>query len=231
MLVDTRSRHAVRRPDLFGFRTNKSLVKAYQPTISFSTTNSGHPDSISTIWKSCQVNPKREIQINLIVLGCLLGTILIFNPIKAFGDPVGTQQQPGWMKPVPGPTIRLFERPLGPYLSGHRGIDFPAVTDEPILAPANGRVSFVGLVVDRTVVVVDHGDGIKSEVEPICPSVVVGQLVLKGAPLGIFCSPETPYQFHCLELPCVHFSIRKNGEYYAPEVLVGGLAPSHLKVW
>lgn len=177
------------------------------------------------------MNPNREVQINLILLACLLTLILILNPVRADGSPVGVNNRTGWRAPVFSPVTRLFQRPLGPYSAGHRGIDYLVFEEEPILAPAAGVVSYVGPVFDRVVVVVDHGGGLKSEVEPICPSVVVGTPVRAGMPLGIFCSPETPYRFHCAGVPCLHFSIRKDGEYYAPQVLIGGLQPSRLKPW
>jgi murein DD-endopeptidase MepM/ murein hydrolase activator NlpD len=177
------------------------------------------------------MNPKPEVQINLILLASLLTVIMIFNPIRAGAAPVGEASAPGWSAPVFGPVLRLFQRPLGPYLAGHRGVDYPAVVDEPVFSPADGVVSYVGLVFDRVVVVVDHGHGVKSEVEPICPSVVVGEPVIQGSPLGVFCEPKSAYRLHCAGVPCLHFSIRKNGEYYAPQVLLGGLQASRLKAW
>jgi murein DD-endopeptidase MepM/ murein hydrolase activator NlpD len=177
------------------------------------------------------MNPKNEVQINIILIACLLLLLILLNPIRADGATIGENHESGWRAPVTDSVVKLFRRPLGDYLAGHRGIDFAVVEGEPILSPARGVVSYVGTVFDRTVVVVDHGDGVRSEVEPICPLVHVGRTVQAGTVLGVFCLPESPYQFHCAGLPCLHFSIRKNGEYYAPQVLIGGLKPSRLKVW
>ena len=177
------------------------------------------------------MTPKSFIRINIIFLITFLLVCLSWSHQTASAAPVGTDNQPGWSSPVLGPVIRLFERPPGPYSAGHRGIDFPAVVDEPVLSPSAGVVSFVGVVFDRTVVVVTHSNGIKSEVEPICPTVVPGQPVFQGEPLGLFCVPETGYALHCLGAPCLHFSIRKNGEYFAPQVLIGGLSPTRLIKW
>ena len=178
-----------------------------------------------------QMNPKNFVRINLILLTTFLLICLGWSQKPASAAIVGSVAAPGWGAPVVGPVIHLFERPLGPYLAGHRGIDYPAIEDEPVLAPAAGVVSFVGPVFDRVVVVITHPNGVKSEVEPICPSVVPGEPVVRGSVLGVFCLPDTPYAFHCDGVPCLHFSIRKNGEYYAPQVLIGGLSPTQLLNW
>ena len=177
------------------------------------------------------MNPKNFVRINLIFLTTFLLVCLGWAKTGASAAIVGSQAVPGWGSPVVGPVIRLFERPLGPYLSGHRGIDYPAAQDEPIIAPAAGIVSFVGPVFDRVVVVITHPNGVKSEVEPICPSVVPGEPVVRGSVLGVFCVPDTPYAMHCDGVPCLHFSIRKDGEYFAPQVLIGGLSPTRLLNW
>ena len=177
------------------------------------------------------MNPNRFFRPGLIALALFLTLCLAWQQEQALAAPIGTNQTPGWMPPVAGPVIRLFERPVSKYAAGHRGIDYVAVQDEPILSPSSGIVSFVGIVFDRTVVVVTHPNGIQSEVEPICPLVAPGEPVVEGEPLGTFCIPETGYALHCLGVPCLHFSIRKDGEYYAPQILLGGLSPTRLLKW
>ncbi len=177
------------------------------------------------------MTPNRFVRINLILLITFLVVCLSWQQQNAFAAPVGTDRVFGWSAPVAGPVLRLFERPAGPYSAGHRGVDYPAVKDEPVLAPSAGVVTYVGIVFDRTVVVITHPNGVQSEVEPICPTVVAGEPVVEGEPLGVFCVPKTAYALHCAGVPCLHFSIRKAGEYFAPQVLLGGLSPTRLLKW
>jgi murein DD-endopeptidase MepM/ murein hydrolase activator NlpD len=177
------------------------------------------------------MNPRQIFRIYLTLLVAFLLLCLGYKTQNASASPIGTDSLLGWSSPVPGPVIRLFDRPQSQFSAGHRGIDYPAVKNEPILAPSDGIVSFVGVVFDRTVVVLKHGNGIESEVEPICPAVVPGEPILQGEPLGVFCIPKTSYALHCSGIPCLHFSIRKNGEYFAPQVLIGGLSPTRLLTW
>ena len=64
--------------------------------------------------------------------------------------------------------LRAFDPPAKPWLSGHRGVDLQAAHDgAPVTSPAAGTVSFVGVVVDRPVITIDHGDGLRSSFEPV----------------------------------------------------------------
>ena len=55
---------------------------------------------------------------------------------------------------------------LAPWASGHRGIDLAADAEATIPAPADGVVSFSGVVVDREVLSIDHGGGYISSFDP-----------------------------------------------------------------
>jgi murein DD-endopeptidase MepM/ murein hydrolase activator NlpD len=79
--------------------------------------------------------------------------------------------------------VRGFEAPVTVYSAGHRGIDVAAAVGEPVRAVDDGVVAFAGTVVDRGVVAVDH-DGVRSSVEPVDPSVHVGDAVRRGEVIG-----------------------------------------------
>ena len=131
----------------------------------------------------------------------------------------------GWDWPLtPRPAIlRAFDPPPKPWLSGHRGVDLRAAYDgAPVTSPASGTVSFVGVVVDRPVVTIDHGNGLRSSFEPVDSELVRGAAVAKGGALG-WSQPG-----HCGPIPCVHWGVRRGEEYLNPLAFVTDLRPSVL---
>jgi murein DD-endopeptidase MepM/ murein hydrolase activator NlpD len=91
---------------------------------------------------------------------------------------------PPWAWPtVSHVVVRGFEAPATEYAAGHRGIDLPAAPGSAVRAVADGVVSFSGQVVDRGVVAIDS-EGVRSSVEPVEPSVRVGQAVRRGEVIG-----------------------------------------------
>ena len=106
-------------------------------------------------------------------------------------------------------------------MAGHRGVDLGA-TETLVLSPADGVVVFTGTVVDRPVLTIDHGDGMLSSFEPVTASVTRGTSVQAGQVVGrISGEPHCPG-------PCVHWGVRKDGEYVNPLPLVGDRRPSIL---
>ncbi|WP_426302798.1 M23 family metallopeptidase [Arthrobacter sp. R-11] len=132
---------------------------------------------------------------------------------------------PSWSWPLsPRPTVvRPFDPPPEPWLSGHRGVDLQAPADGvPVASPADGVVAFVGVVVDRPVITIDHGGGLRSSFEPVRSSLHQGDPVAKGQEIGVL-EPG-----HCGQLPCVHWGVRRGEEYLDPLAFVMDLRPSVL---
>ncbi|MET3922164.1 M23 family metallopeptidase [Arthrobacter sp. UYEF20] len=130
-----------------------------------------------------------------------------------------------WSWPLsPRPAVlRTFDPPARPWLSGHRGVDLEAASDgAPVTAPASGTVSFVGVVVDRPVITIDHGNGLRSSFEPVESQLAAGALVADGGILG------TVMSGHCGPVPCVHWGVRRGEEYLNPLAFVMDLRPSIL---
>ncbi len=131
-----------------------------------------------------------------------------------------------WRPPVSAPVVaRRFVPPAAPWLSGHRGIDLQAQAGTPVLAPAQGVVSFVGSVAGRGVVTLDHG-GLRTSYEPIDAVVVPGQQVEVGSVIGTVGTGSG----HCGSGRCLHLGVRRGTEYLDPLLL---LAPvrSRLLPW
>ncbi len=106
-------------------------------------------------------------------------------------------------------------------MAGHRGVDLGS-SDRSVLSPADGVVVFVGIVVDRPVLTIDHGDGLLSSFEPVAASVAEGDPVRAGQEVGRISTEP-----HCPSL-CVHWGVRENGEYVNPLPFVSDRRPSIL---
>lgn len=131
----------------------------------------------------------------------------------------------GWSWPLnPRPAVvRAFDPPARPWLSGHRGVDLQAGFDgAPVTSPAAGTVSFVGVVVDRPVITIDHGDGLRSSFEAVRSDLTSGDAVAEGDVLG-WIQPG-----HCRPGPCVHWGVRRGADYLNPLAFVTDLRPSVL---
>ena len=131
-----------------------------------------------------------------------------------------------WSWPLsPRPAVlRVFDPPAKPWLSGHRGVDLEAPFDgAPLKSPASGTVSFVGTVVDRPVITIDHGNGLRSSFEPVASSLRAGSAVAEGDVLGQVqtghCGPAPP---------CLHWGVRRGEDYVNPLAFVMDLRPSVL---
>jgi murein DD-endopeptidase MepM/ murein hydrolase activator NlpD len=148
------------------------------------------------------------------------GEALAFGPA-----PTGTASAPSWQWPVSPrpPVLRDFDPPPRPWLSGHRGVDLGTAADGAQAAsPAAGTVSFVGVVVDRPVITIDHGNGLRSSFEPVESSLAAGSVVGAGQRIG------TVLPGHCPAASCVHWGVRRGEDYVNPLQFVMDLRPSVL---
>ena len=92
----------------------------------------------------------------------------------------------------------------------------------PVTSPAAGTVSFMGMVVDRPVITIDHGDGLRSSFEPVHSTLAAGTPVVEGQVIG------TVLPGHCSTVPCVHWGVRRGEDYVDPLQFVMDLRPSVL---
>lgn len=113
--------------------------------------------------------------------------------------------------------VQPYVAPAHEYGPGHRGIDLEA-GDAPVArAPATGVVAFSGSVAGRSLVTIDHGDGLVTTLEPVVSELQPGVAVGRGEPIGAIdvgghAEPGT-----------VHFGVRLDGEYINPMLLLGGV--------
>ncbi|MCQ6269929.1 M23 family metallopeptidase [Pseudarthrobacter sp. R1] len=148
------------------------------------------------------------------------GETLAFAPV-----PMRTEAAPSWQWPLSPrpPVVRDFDPPPKPWLSGHRGVDLGTASDgAQVTSPAAGTVSFVGVVVDRPVITIDHGNGLRSSFEPVESSLAAGSAVGAGQAIG------TVLPGHCPAASCVHWGVRRGEDYVNPLQFVMDLRPSIL---
>jgi murein DD-endopeptidase MepM/ murein hydrolase activator NlpD len=91
-----------------------------------------------------------------------------------------------------------------------------------VTSPADGVVTFAGVVVDRPVLTIDHGDGLRSSFEPVTSDLKPGDHVGKGQSIGSL-APA-----HCSGTPCLHWGVRRGEDYVNPLGFVEDLRPSIL---
>lgn len=110
---------------------------------------------------------------------------------------------------------RPFVAPSHEYAAGHRGVDLRALADNTVLAPADGRVAFVGHVVDRAIITIDHGGGLVTTLEPVASDLSAGTDVARQEAVG-----ELAVGGHA-DQGDLHVGVRLHGHYINPAVLVG----------
>jgi murein DD-endopeptidase MepM/ murein hydrolase activator NlpD len=134
---------------------------------------------------------------------------------------------PTWTLPLAG----LVSQPFGPtalwleparlykgrfYWHFHDGVDILAVAGTPILAPARGKVVFVGRMMDGAeVVVLAHDNGLVSlyahlEDGPLAPTIKAGDIVQAGDRIGAVGLTGMTTGYH------LHWAVYKNGQPIDP---------------
>lgn len=133
---------------------------------------------------------------------------------------------PGWAWPLKPPlaVIHPFIAPLNDYGTGHRGIDLLAVPGSTVHAPDDGVVHYAGMVAGRPVLSIAHAGGTLSSFEPVATELLAGAAVRQGEAIGW--TVESPAA-HCAQ-GCLHFGVRRNGQYVSPLNYLGGIPPSVL---
>ncbi|OMH24189.1 peptidase M23 [Tersicoccus phoenicis] len=166
-----------------------------------------------------------------LVLAALLGASPTVAPAadgRTTGMPVAvpTPAPRGWQWPLQPrpPVVRPFDAPEQRWSAGHRGVDLAGAPGTAVRAPAAGTVVFVGVVVDRPVLTIAHGDGLRTSVEPVTATVRRGDRVSAGQVVGRL----TGGRWHCAPGSCLHWGVRLGQDYVDPLGLILDRRPSVL---
>lgn len=161
--------------------------------------------------------------------GFAIGTVVLLAPASGLPPAPGPASQRAapagaWSWPLP-PIPRVvggFDPPAQRWLSGHRGADLEAGPGDTVSAPADGIVSFSGTIVDRPVIVINHGSGLLSSFEPVRSTLAVGAIVSAKDEIGVVGTGA-----HC-DARCLHWGLRLDGEYIDPLLTIIDTRPSIL---
>ena len=119
--------------------------------------------------------------------------------------------------PVRGPIVDPWRPPTTPYGPGNRGIDIGTVPGAVVVSPADGVVTFAGMVGDSRFVVVQSADGIRITIGFLAAvRVRSGQTVRRGQAIGRAGTS-------------VHVGARVDDDYLDPTPLFSG-GPPHVRL-
>ena len=159
-----------------------------------------------------------------LTLGSMLAAVALglapqLSPVTP-GDPLISAEPSTGQWPIAGASVETeFDDPL-PYAPGHRGVDLQAPPGTTVASALPGRVTVAGLVAGRSLVVVEHGSGLRTTYLPVAPSVDVGERVAAGDRIGSVTGPS-----HCLSTTCLHWGARRGEQYIDPRSLVPPTGP------
>lgn len=118
-------------------------------------------------------------------------------------QPVPTAHEP----PVDAPIIDPFRPPAGPFAPGNRGIEYDTTPGQTVRASADGVVTFAGQVGGNLFVTISHDSSLRTTVGFVDEVLVhAGEHVSQGEAIAL--AGDT-----------IHFTARRNGEYFDPETL------------
>lgn len=155
----------------------------------------------------------------------LVVAALVAALVVVTGPPASAGATPPRVPPVEGQPVRAYVAPPHEYGPGHRGVDLPAVAGQPVVAPADGTVTFAGPVAGRGVVVLEHADLTLTSLEPVVPLLAVGARVRAGRPVAELAG--APAHAGC-PAGCLHWGIRVAGRYVDPWWWLGRTRPVRL---
>lgn len=104
--------------------------------------------------------------------------------------------------------IHPFVPPSVKWGAGHRGVDIALETGSDVLAAGDGVVIYAGKLNDRSVVSIEHADGIRTTYEPVSPSISKGDSVKAGQVIGTLDSG------HCKNQSCLHWGAKRGKDAY-----------------
>lgn len=144
--------------------------------------------------------------------------------VTLHSSPAHALRAGSWSWPLTGAhTIsRGYEAPDVFYGPGHRGVDLVALPGQEVFAPADGVVHFVGNVVDRELMSLEHGEFL-STFEPVMSTLVEGDVVTRGQVIGTV-STST----HCT---CLHMGARQGKDYLSPLAFLTTIPAAVLLPW
>ena len=144
-----------------------------------------------------------------VLVGCL-GLVL------SLCAPAGAGASGQWRWPATGShrVVNPYRPPAHDWLPGHRGVDLGVGSSRVVYAVGVGRVSFVGQIAQRSVIVIAHAGNLRTTYEPVTATVRLGQRVAAGQRIGMLQRNGS----HCRP-SCLHLGLKRGTTYLNPLLL------------
>jgi Peptidase family M23 len=150
----------------------------------------------------------------------LVLTLAVIPFLVVFAVPTGKAATGNYSWPSPGPIIRGFEKPTGPYgEGGHQGVDIAAQPGDEVRAAKEGRVVWVGELPRGRFVSISHAGGVRTtylDLESV--NVSMGEPVSRCQVIGTVCGTGDGSSAR----PHLHFDTYLNGTPVDPCLLLRG---------
>ena len=159
----------------------------------------------------------RRLAARCLLLPCLT-LALVWGPTPGPTPGLSTRDTPRGEWPLsPRPAVAArFDPPGSRWGAGHRGVDLVGHPVATVRSALPGTVRFAGRIAGRGVVVVGHG-ATRTTYEPVRATVVVGDEVAAGTPIGRLEVAGS----HCFPAACLHWGWLRGETYLDPLTLVG----------
>lgn len=140
----------------------------------------------------------------------------------ASADRAEVAPRASWQWPLRGPreVVKPFDPPAKRWLPGHRGVDLAGYSYAPVLAVADGTVTYSGNIAGVGIVSITHPDGIRSTYQPVTERVDEGTEVAAGEVIGYLGAIGS----HCRVRTCLHLGAVRGKDHYLDPLLL-------LQVW
>jgi murein DD-endopeptidase MepM/ murein hydrolase activator NlpD len=116
--------------------------------------------------------------------------------------------------PIPGAQqVKDFDLPINAFSSGHRGVDYLATFNSPVMAAADGVITHAGLIANRWTITVTHNN-LRTTYEPVKPIIIFGEFVKQGQIIGYLQQTGS----HCFPESCLHFGLKEGKAYLIPSI-------------
>ena len=116
--------------------------------------------------------------------------------------------------PIPGAQkVKDFDLPINAFSIGHRGVDYLATFNSPVMAAADGVITHAGLIANRWTITVTHNN-LRTTYEPVKPIIIFGEFVKQGQIIGYLQQTGS----HCFPESCLHFGLKEGKAYLIPSI-------------
>ena len=116
--------------------------------------------------------------------------------------------------PIPGAKqVKDFDLPIKAFSSGHRGVDYLATFNSPVMAAADGVITHAGLIANRWTITVTHNN-LRTTYEPVKPIIIFGEFVKQGQIIGYLQQTGS----HCFPESCLHLGLKEGKTYLNPSI-------------